>query len=196
MRAAKWIIGLDYEIRGQEESLSNSGVIVACKHQSTWETIALLCILKDPAIVLKKNLMYIPIFGSFAKKLGMIPVERKKKGGARALKQMLEKAKEVLLAKRPLVIFPEGTRTLPGEEKSYHSGIFTLYSQLHVPVVPVALNSGLFWGRRTFIKKPGTIIVAFCRPLEPGLPRHDFMNRLRDRIESQTAQLIEEEHCD
>lgn len=196
MAAVKWIIGLEYEVRGKDQNLIDQGVILACKHQSTWETVALLCIVEDPAIVLKKSLISIPIFGSFARKLGMIPVARKKGGSSQDLKQMIEKAKEALEARRPLIIFPEGTRTLPGEQKPYHTGIFTLYAQLNVPVIPIALNSGLFWGRRDFIKKPGKISLAFCAPILPGLNRYDFMHRLKQTIESQTAQLIEEASCD
>ena len=177
----KTVVGLDYRVTGAE-NLPAGPAIYAAKHQSAWETLVLSRDLRFPAFVLKRELLSIPLFGWFIKKAGMIAVDRA--AGANALRQMSRQATEVFDSGRSVLIFPEGTRVAPGQRRPYHPGVAALYTQLKVPVVPVALNSGLFWGRRAFIKRPGVITVQFLPPIPPGLDRKGLMRELENRIET------------
>lgn len=187
--ALRWLVGLDYEIRGRE-NIADEPVIYACKHQSAWDTYLFFLIFPQPAYIMKKELMRIPIWGQFARKCRAISVDRE--GGASALKTLIHDTKDRLAAGRPVIIFPEGTRTAPGRRIPYNPGIAALYAQCNVPVVPVALNSGMFWGRRSYLKYPGRIRVAFMPAIEPGLKRRDFMTRLEDSIETAASRLAVE----
>lgn len=169
------------------ENLPAEPALFAAKHQSAWETLYLSWRLNHPAFVLKKELLLIPLFGWFLARAGMIAIDRS--GKAAALKQMVADAKAVFAQGRPVIIFPEGTRVAPGVRKPYQPGIAALYSQLSVPVVPVALNSGLFWGRKAILKKPGTITIEYLPPIPPGLDRKTFMRELEDRIETAAERL-------
>jgi 1-acyl-sn-glycerol-3-phosphate acyltransferase len=182
------IVGLTHEVRGRAHAPAGP-VIYAFKHQSAWETLAMPTLLDDPAVVLKQELMLIPVFGWYVLRHDMIPVDRG--GRARALRRMLAAARRAAEAGRPIVIFPEGTRTSPGERRPYHRGVVALYRALGLPVVPVALNSGLFWRRRSFIRRPGRITVAFLPPIPPGLDGDTFLSVLEERIETHSAALIE-----
>ncbi len=177
---------ITYEIRGRE-NLPAEPSIVAVKHQSAWDTMILPIVLGDAAFVLKRQLLQIPIYGWYLRKLDNLPVDRA--GGASALRAMVETGRRILSQGRSIVIFPEGTRTAPGERRPYHPGIAALYTQLHVQVVPVALNSGLYWGRRAFLKRPGRIVLEFLPPIDPGLPRKTFMRELESRIETASDRL-------
>jgi 1-acyl-sn-glycerol-3-phosphate acyltransferase len=170
------------------ENLPAGPVIIACKHQSTWETMAFTLLFPDIAIVLKRELIFIPIVGWAMARAGNIAVARG--DGASALRGLVKQAKAALADGRSIVIFPEGTRVAPGDQKPYQVGTAALYRQLKVPVVPMALNSGLFWGRRKWIKRPGTITLEVLPPIAPGLSRDVFMETLRDRIETATARLV------
>ena len=139
---------------------------------------------------MKKELLVIPFWGWCARRYGAIIVDRK--GGGTALKRMVRDAKDRTSRKMPIIIFPEGTRKVPGEDTSYQPGIAALYKAISVPIVPVALNSGIFWGRRSFIKMPGTIIIQFLPAIQPGLKRDDFMSKLQITIEKATSELLEE----
>ena len=183
------LAGLTYEIRGGEYR-SETPAIYALKHQSAWDTLVLMRLFRDPAIVIKGQLVWIPIVGWYLVRLGMIPIDRR--AGAGALRRMVRLARRRLAAGRDIVVFPEGTRTAPGQQLPYRPGIAALYAALDVPVVPVALNSGLYWARREFAKRPGRIVVSMLSPVEPGHDRKPFMDRLRDGIESETARLYEE----
>lgn len=177
--------GLTWQVRGP---LPPNGVLVAAKHMSMWDTLALYALLHDPAVVIKAELQRIPFYGWFATKAGMIFVDRK--GRARALRKMQAAAARAIGRGRSLIIFPEGTRRKPGEPAAYKSGIAGLYGQLGVPCVPVALNSGLFW--TGFCKRRGTITVEFLPAIPAGLPRGEFMQTLQVRIEQATAALVRE----
>jgi 1-acyl-sn-glycerol-3-phosphate acyltransferase len=177
----KHVVGIDHRVVGAE-NLPSTPAIYAVKHQSTWETMFLSRYLDYPAFVLKKELLSIPLFGWFMRKTGMIAVDRK--AGASALRGMARQAAATLESGRSILIFPEGTRVAPGETRSYQPGVAALYTQLKVPVVPVALNSGLFWGRHAFIKRPGTIVVEILPPIPPGLDRKILMRDLENRIET------------
>ena len=181
------ICGLHCEFRGVEK-IPQGAVLVASKHQSLWETFALIKILKDPAYILKRELLWIPFFGWCAWKAGMIPVDR----GARsqALNAMTERARQEIAKGRQIIIFPEGTRKAPGAEPKDKFGVAFLYIALGIPCVPVALNSGLFWPRRSFMRYPGTVRVEFLDPIAPGLDRQVFFDKLQAEVESATAKLV------
>jgi len=191
-RGIQWLlrhlIGLDYRILGEENKIAGGGVIYAIKHQSAWDTITTNLLIEDPAIALKKELTKIPIFGRCLRHIGMIEIDRS--SGTKALRSLVDGARQAMERGSPIVIFPEGTRTPPGEKHPYHPGVAALYKQLELPVVPVALNSGMFWGRRSFAKRPGTILVEFLEPIMPGLDRKAFMTELEQRIETATVRLI------
>lgn len=184
----KWIAGLSYEVRGR---VPQNGVLIAAKHMSMWDTVALYLVLYDPAVVLRRTLQRIPFYGWYTWKAGSIAIDRE--GGASTLRKMANEAKEAMAEGRSVVIFPEGTRKKPGMPPDYKPGVAGLYGQLDTACVPVALNSGLFWtGPSGFLKKPGRVVLEFLEPIAPGLKRRDFMERLQTRIEGATAQLIAE----
>ncbi|HEX4411445.1 MAG TPA: lysophospholipid acyltransferase family protein [Xanthobacteraceae bacterium] len=180
------ICGVRSEFRGIEK-LPKTACIVACKHQSAWETFALYTVLHDPIFILKRELMWMPFFGWYTWKAGYIGVDRG--AGVAALNQMTAHAQAALARGDQLVIFPEGTRRPPGAEPDYKPGTFYLYGKTKVPCVPVALNSGLHWPRRSFLRPPGTIIAEILDPIPPGLNRATFSARLQDAIEDATARL-------
>ena len=179
--------GLTHRVTGLE-NLPAGPAIIASKHQSSWETMSYTLLFDDAAIVLKRELLFIPIVGWAMARAGNIAVERGE--GARALRGLLRQARAKVAEGRSILIFPEGTRVAVGDERPYQVGTAALYRQLGVPVVPVALNSGLFWGRRKFIKWPGVIDVEILPPIAPGLGREEFMAKLRQSIEGATAKLV------
>jgi 1-acyl-sn-glycerol-3-phosphate acyltransferase len=184
----KAIAGLSWELRG---TVPESGVLIAAKHMSMWDTIALYLILFDPAVVLKKSLMMIPFYGWYAWKAGVISIDRE--GKASALRKMVAGARTMLADGRAILIFPEGHREPVGAAPDYKPGVAGLYGALGVACVPVALNSGLYWtGPMGFIKKPGRVVVEFLDPIAPGLKRAEFMRELETRIETATAKLVDE----
>ncbi|WP_374366810.1 lysophospholipid acyltransferase family protein [Dongia sp.] len=182
-------VGLDMREIGSEH-LPAEPVLFAVKHQSAWETLYLSWRLNQPAFVLKKELLHIPLFGWFLRRVGMIAIDRS--GKAAALKKMVADAKATFAQGRPVIIFPEGTRVAPGAHRPYQPGIAALYAQLGVPVIPVALNSGLFWGKKAILKKPGTITIEYLPPIPPGLDRKSFMRELESRIETASNRLAQE----
>ena len=182
------IAGIEHEVRGRPPGAQPA--IFAFKHQSAWETLSIHLLVDGAAIALKRELTLIPLFGWCLLHAGMIPIDRA--GGARALRRLIEGGRAALARGMPIVIFPEGTRVPPGEQRPYHPGVAALYRHLDCPVVPVALNSGVFWGRRSFVKRPGRIVVEFLAPIEPGLDRKAFMAALHDRLEPATERLVDE----
>ena len=162
-------------------------VIYAVKHQSAWETIILSWLLHAPAFVLKVELLRLPSIGLFFIKTGCIPVDRA--DGMRALRKMRDAALELVAQGRSLLIFPQGTRVSPGASKPYEIGVFALYESTGLPVVPVALNSGLVWPRNSWLKHPGTVDIHFLEPIQPGLTRKQFMAKLEQQIESKMSVL-------
>jgi len=183
------ICGIDFEIRGIDR-IPSGPLLVASKHQSAWETFTLPTLFDDPTFILKRELMWLPIFGWYLAKSKMVPIRR----GARkvALARMAECAKVEISANRQIIIFPEGTRRLPGAEPAYKYGVAHLYAELGVPCVPIALNSGLYWPRRTWRLWPGTIRVEILKPIPPGLDPQAFLARLQNEIETATARLLAE----
>jgi 1-acyl-sn-glycerol-3-phosphate acyltransferase len=185
----KAVVGLDYEIRGLG-NVPPGPCVIAMKHQSAWDTLILPVVLGDPAIVLKRELLWVPFYGWYAARAGSIAIDRS--GRATALRCMLAAARKAAEEGRPIVIFPEGTRTAPGRHLPYQPGVAALYQTLAVPLVPAAVNSGLFWGRRSFLKHPGRITLEFLDPIAPGQPRRQLMPELECRIETATAALERE----
>jgi len=183
------IVGTRLEVRGHE-NLPRGAALVASKHQSAWDTFALVPLFGDPAIVMKRELIWIPFYGWFSAKFGMIFVTRK--AGPSALRRMAKDALERAGAGRQILIFPEGTRREPGAEPAYRPGALYLYERLGLPCCPVALNSGLYWPRRSLARYPGAIIVEFLKPIPPGLPRKEFAKRLEHAIETASGALIAE----
>jgi 1-acyl-sn-glycerol-3-phosphate acyltransferase len=182
-------VGLSWEVRGAE-NLPAGGAIIAMKHQSAWDTIVLPLVFRDPAVVLKRELLWIPIYGWYAGRASAIPVDRA--AGASALRGMVAAATGPARAARHIVIFPEGTRTAVGQRRPYHPGVAALYRQLGIPLVPVAVNSGLFWGRRAFLKRPGRIVAEVLPAIPAGLDRREALARLETAIEDATARLVAE----
>jgi 1-acyl-sn-glycerol-3-phosphate acyltransferase len=193
MALLRGVVGLDYRIRGAGH-LPRGPAIIAMKHQSAWDTLILPLLFADPAVVLKRELLLLPIYGWWQMKLRMIAVDRS--AGARALKQIVAQARRALAEGRTIVIFPQGTRTAPGAAHPYQPGLAALYLQTQVPVVPIALNSGLFWPRRSFLRRPGTITLEILPPIAPGLGRADFQAKLEQAIEGATRRLEAEESGD
>ncbi len=192
-RSSLWLLrvvaGISMELRGREH-IPHGPALIAGKHQSFWETFAILPWLDDPAMVLKKELVYIPWFGWFARKFRMIAVERS--AGSAALRNLVRQAEACIAAGRQVVIMPEGTRRAPDDPPAYKPGAAALYATLGVPCVPFALNSGLFWPRRKFLRHPGTIVLEFLPPIPPGLPRKAFQAALEGAIEPATQALVAE----
>ncbi len=185
----KYVMGINYKVVGIE-NLPKGPVIIAAKHQSAWETLAMHYLHFDSAYVLKKELLSIPIFGRYLTKMNCAAVDRN--AGASALKELVKTSKEVLAQGRSIVIFPQGTRTAPGVDAPYHPGIAGLYTQANTCVVPVALNSGQFWGKNAFKKTPGTITVEYLEPIPAGLKRRDFMEILKTRLEAANTRIENE----
>lgn len=185
----KMIAGTKLEVRGREK-LPGGAVLVVSKHQSAWDTFGLVPLFRDPAIVLKDELKWIPFYGWFCVKFEHILVKRDK--AARALKAMIADAQQRAGQGREIVIFPEGTRQAPGAPPDYKPGYVALYEALALPCVPLALNSGLFWPRRSLLRLPGTIIVEFLDPIPPGLSRKEFRALLEERLEAGATQLVAE----
>ncbi len=185
----KHIAKIDAEVRGLD-NLVPGPVIIASKHQSVWETFGLAPYLTYPIVILKHELMWIPLLGWYAIKFGHIPVKRGK--GSATMQALLANARKQLKGEKELLIFPEGTRKAPGAVPAYKTGTYRLYKELNIPVIPVALNSGLFWPRRSFRRYPGTVIAEFLPPIMPGLSRDDFMLALEQQTEQATKRLIEE----
>ncbi|MEX2648433.1 MAG: lysophospholipid acyltransferase family protein [Alphaproteobacteria bacterium] len=173
------VVGLRYEVRGRE-NLPRGGGMVASNHQSAWETVMFARFLDAPAFILKRELLRLPT-GWYAWRAGSIPINRG--GGAGTLRVMVAAAERALRRGQTIVIFPQGTRIAPGVRRRFRPGIAALYGRLGVPVVPIALNSGLYWSRRAFLKRPGTVLVEVLPPIPPGLDRTAFMARLTETIE-------------
>ncbi|HYN46462.1 MAG TPA: lysophospholipid acyltransferase family protein [Allosphingosinicella sp.] len=163
---ARALLGIGSRIEGTPPSGS---ALVAVKHQSMYETLEIFLMLDDPALVLKRELLKIPLWGWVVKRYGAIPIARS--GGAAALRQMMRAAEAAIAENRPIVIFPEGTRVAPGERPPLKSGFAGLYRAFNLPVVPVAVDSGRLWPRQGFVKRPGIVTFRFGESIPPGLKR-------------------------
>jgi 1-acyl-sn-glycerol-3-phosphate acyltransferase len=180
------IVGLEHRFRGLDR-VPRGACIVAMKHQSAWDTVILSLAFNDPVPVVKRELLWLPIYGWFLARAGAIAIDRRAR--AAALRGMVAAARPVAAAGRPIVIFPQGTRVAPGACRPYQPGVAALYQALALPLVPAAVNSGLFWGRRSFIKRPGRIVLEFLDPIPAGRRSRPLMAELERRIETATASL-------
>jgi 1-acyl-sn-glycerol-3-phosphate acyltransferase len=188
--ASVWLLekicGLRVEFRGVE-NIPQGGYILAAKHESFLETFAMLRFTPDFAIILKRQLIFVPLFGLYLLVSEQIGIDRQRGHGA--LKQIVAKAGAVLRAGRQVYIYPEGTRRPPGAPPAYKFGVAALYAGTRVPCLPVALNTGLFWGRRGFSRRAGTAVIEFLPPIPVGLERDAFAAHLQSSIESACARL-------
>ncbi|THV22472.1 lysophospholipid acyltransferase family protein [Peteryoungia ipomoeae] len=181
------IVGTTFTVEGLE-NIPKGGYILAPKHQSFWDTFALLPYLDDPVYILKRELMWIPIFGWYVAKQRMIPVDRGARG--KVMAKVIERTKVEMANGRQLIIYPEGTRRPPGAAPEYKYGIARLYRDLDVPVVPVAMHPGLFWPRRKSQRYPGHFKVRILPPIEPGLDADVFFERLMRELEGASDALL------
>lgn len=173
------------------EHLPPGACIIAAKHQSAFDTVIWLAALPRPVYVMKAELLRIPVWGSMARRFGAIGVDRN--GGGTALKGMVREARAVAQDRQAqVVIFPEGTRTAPGERVPWQPGVAALAGTTGLPVLGAATDSGRFWGKRAFRKRPGTITVALQPPLPTGLPRAALMQQLESTVEDASARLLGE----
>lgn len=180
----KKLCKIDFKVTGLE-NVPNQPCIIACKHQSMWETIVMHLIFHHPVYAYKKELLKIPFYGWYIKRMSTIKVDRK--GGVSALKDLIRQTKLYLSQGQNIIIFPQGTRVPVGSsaiQYPYQSGIAALYLNCNSIIVPAKLNSGIFWPKNSIIKKPGTITLEFCKPIESGLNKQEFMKKLEESIEN------------
>ncbi len=189
-RALLWLMRVVCGLRVRvvmRQPWSAGPAVYALKHQSAWETIAFPALAPPISGVLKRELLVIPIYGWYMRRLGMVPIDRS--AGAGAIRELMRRAKDETARGRSIMIMPEGTRLPPGRAGRYHPGVAAIYTHLGLPVVPVALNSGLYWGRRSLVLKPGTVTMEFLEPIPPGMERAAFMALLQERIETASERL-------
>jgi 1-acyl-sn-glycerol-3-phosphate acyltransferase len=179
----KLFCNLNLELKGIA-NIPKEPAIFASKHQSALETFMFHILLDKPVFILKQELLNIPVFGFYLKRMGMIAIDRN--GGIKSLKLLLKQVQKKITQGYNIVIFPEGTRTLPGEKIEYNPGIIALYSIKIAPVIPVALNTGIFWPKNSFLKKPGNFTIDFLEKMPEGLDKQEFLDQLQERIESKS----------
>lgn len=185
----RWICGVKVEVRGRQWAPTGPALIAA-KHQGWLDVFAGFTFLPDACFVMKRELLKIPLIGSYSKKVGMVWVDRE--AAATAMRQLLADTQDRMRHDRQVVIFPEGTRTLPGQPGAYKPGIAGLYRDLALPCTPMATNSGVHFPARSLLIKPGTVVFEFLEPIPAGLKRGEFMKVLEERIETKSAQLLGE----
>ena len=192
-RTTLWLLekicGLKHEIRGLE-NIPKGAMIVAAKHQSTWDTFTLPIFFPDFSYILKRELVFLPLFGWYLLRSEQIAIDRAK--GRKALPQLISKAKALFAQDRQLFIFPEGTRRPAGAPPAYKFGVAMIYQETGAPVLPVVLNSGLFWPRHGFLIRPGRAVMEFLPPIAPGLGAHAFYAELQEQLEAGTERLLDE----
>jgi len=183
----KYVVGLDYREQGRA-NVPDGPCIIACNHQSLWETAALCVIFPDASIVAKKELRKLPLVGWFLQRYPMILVDRS--AGRQALRQMVDEARRAIGEGRKVLIFPQGTRQAIDQPMTFQpAGVAALYTNLGIPVLPVAHNSGLFWGRKTLIIRSGLITLSYLPPIPPGLDRKAFQAEVERVIAEEAGRL-------
>lgn len=185
--SASWMLGLRSEVRGE---VPRGEILIAAKHQSFFDIIILVSVLPRPKFIMKKQLVWTPILGWYAKRIGCVPVDRGKRGAA--IKAMMERVRSGRQEPGQLIIYPQGTRVAAGERKDYKVGIGLLYQEMAAPCVPVACNVGVFWPRRQIWRAPGLAVVEFLPPVAPGMELRPFMAHLEDVIEARSDALMRE----
>ncbi|MBL4602649.1 MAG: 1-acyl-sn-glycerol-3-phosphate acyltransferase [Emcibacteraceae bacterium] len=181
------IMNIRLEVRGGE-NIPKGGALIAMKHQSSFDTFVMHTVVTHPAFVMKQELLKIPLYGHFCLNTGMIPIDRD--GGLKALKKLMKDSAQSVAEERQLIIFPEGSRAIPGEHMEYQSGIFGIYKYTKHPVIPVALNSGVFWPKKGPLVPNGVIVFDFLEPIAAGLAKNEFMNKLEENIETASSALL------
>lgn len=166
---------------------TNHPAIYASKHQSALETIMFHILIKKPVYILKQELLNIPVFGFYLKKMGMIAIDRN--GGMKSLKLMLKQVEEKISQGYSIIIFPEGTRTSPGETVEYNAGITAIYNLKAAEIIPVALNTGKYWSKNSFVKKPGKFVIEFLPAISNQLDKKEFLAELQKQIETKSNEL-------
>lgn len=180
MVLARVIARIDCRVVGREH-IPSGPCIIAAQHQASYETYRVFLEIERPVLVLKRELTWIPIIGWYMARGGLVPIDRS--AGAGAMRKMLRAAEAALARGDQIVLFPEGTRVLPGVYRAYQPGIAALYSYCKVPVIPMALNSGVLWGKTRILKRPGTIVMKFLPALPERLGKQEMLDTLRARIE-------------
>jgi 1-acyl-sn-glycerol-3-phosphate acyltransferase len=189
----KYVLGLTYEVRGQEYLPSGGAYIIAAKHYSAYETMKLHILFPDPAIIMKRELKKIPLWGWHATKSDMIFIDRGSKDVA--MRSIIDGALRMKSLGRPIIIFPQGTRVNVSDtiqNRPYKFGIMRMYEAVNLPIIPLAMNSGVYWGKDAFLKKPGTVIFEFLPSIPAGTDPQIAFTQLRDAIESKSSALVEE----
>lgn len=186
---AKHIAGITYKIIGAER-IAPSPCLIASKHHSAWDTVILGVLFPNATVVIKHELLKVPVMSWYFRRLNSIPIDRSQ--GLAAIKTLVAKAKDEVAQGRDVFIYPEGTRVDPSANVPFQPGVAALYQSLNLPVVPVATNAGVFWGRRSFLKTPGVIIVEVLPTIEPGLDRKVFMKKLEVAINQRSTELCEQ----
>ncbi|SFL97130.1 lysophospholipid acyltransferase family protein [Methylobacterium pseudosasicola] len=191
-RITLWLLrvvaGMRVEFRGLE-NIPKGPLLVAAKHQSALETLALCTVFPEFAYILKRELLLIPLIGWYLSRSGMVAIDRSK--GARAMSLMNAAAADAIRDGRQLIIFPEGTRRAVGAPPAYKQGLSHLYTALKVPCLPVALNTGQFWARNSLVRRPGTAVIQFLEPIPPGMGRPEFQALAQERLEAASNALLE-----
>ena len=185
--SARWIVGLRSEVRGKPPK---GEVMIAAKHQSFFDILLIFHAVPRARFIMKRELLFAPILGQYAWRIGCVPVNRGKRG--QAIAKMVSDVAAGLRQPGQLIIYPQGTRVAPGTEKPYKVGTYVLYQQLAQPCVPVATNVGVFWPKRAIYRKPGLAVVEFLPVLPAGLGQEEFMRRLEDEVETASNQLMAE----
>ncbi|MBV1895245.1 MAG: 1-acyl-sn-glycerol-3-phosphate acyltransferase [Rhodobacteraceae bacterium] len=184
---ARWIVGVKTEVRGTPPS---GNVLIAAKHQSFLDVLMLYEALPAAKFIVKREIFWTPVIGQYAKMMGCVAVDRGKRGAA--IKQMLEGVKNGAQQAGQLIIYSQGTRILPGVKAPYKVGVGVLYEELGQPCVPVAINVGMMWPRHGIMQHPGVAVIEFLEPIEPGLPRNEFMGTLEQVVEEKSNALMRE----
>ena len=187
MWTARWMIGLRSEVRGE---VPQGEVLIAAKHQSFFDILIMYYAMPRPKFIMKRELMWTPIIGVYAKRLGCVPITRGKRGAA--IQKMIEDVEAGRADPGQLVIYSQGTRVAPGDKKPYKVGTAVLYQQLNQPCVPMATNVGVFWPRKGILRKPGLGVVEFLPPIPPGLDKDVFMAQLEETVEARSDALLAE----
>ena len=189
---ARALLNIRFEIRGRE-NLPDGPCIVAAQHQSAFETYMLFLLFDYPVVILKHSLQWIPLVGWYIRRSGLIPINRG--AGASAMRRILRGADKAIANGETVLIFPEGTRTALGHHQDYKPGIIALYNHCDAPLVPMALNTGLIWGKTRIAKLPGSIVFEFLPPIPAGLKRDAFLAELRSAIET-ASHALPKPDCD
>lgn len=189
----KYVAGLDYEVRGVENLPKQGSFVVAAKHQSPYETFKLHRLLTKPAVVLKQELLGIPLWGKFLGRIEPIAIDRS--AGKSAMNQIIDSAKKVQNDERAIVIFPQGTRVYPWQttkDKPYRAGVARIHAETGMPIIPLALNTGIFWPRKSWLKRSGKVIFEFMEPIETSQNVEEIMDTLETRLEKRSKELENE----